>query len=199
MIVEGLLTTIGDEGQVNVAPMGPVVDGRLTHFVLRPFQPSTTFANLKRSRRAVFHITDDACLIARAAIGRIPTNLPMERLPDFDGYRLTQACRWYALEVDEIDDAQPRTTMPCRVVSQGFMREFIGFHRARHGLIEAAILATRVHLLKPSDIRRHWDILRTMVEKTGDAEHLEAFEQLEAYIRSSITSHAPAEVGRRKE
>ena len=61
-ILEGIVTTRNEDGTINVAPMGPVVDPaeapRITNLLLRPFQTSTTYANLARTRQGVFHVTD---------------------------------------------------------------------------------------------------------------------------------------------
>src|SRR6478752_2855462 len=59
MIIEGFLTTISADGTVNIAPMGPIVDEDWRRLLFRPFQSSQTFANLRRTGRGVFHVTDD--------------------------------------------------------------------------------------------------------------------------------------------
>jgi hypothetical protein len=38
MILEGIVTTQNSAGDINVAPMGPIVDESMESFVLRPFQ-----------------------------------------------------------------------------------------------------------------------------------------------------------------
>jgi hypothetical protein len=185
VIVEGILTTENKDGSSNLAPMGPITDAAMQRLVLRPFNTSTTFHNLKRTRRAVFHISDDACLIARASIGAV------ESLPQLDpilvdgspGFRMASACRWYGVRVDSIDESQPRTRMECTVVEHGTLRDFLGFQRARHALIELAILATRVHLIPRDQLARHLEILRPMVEKTGDPPEIATWELLEQFIR----------------
>lgn len=186
MIVEGLLTTVSPDGEPNLAPMGPVTDRSIQAMTLRPFPGSTTYENLRRHRRGVFHVTDDACLIAKAAIDAAQPLPPLKRLDSFDGYVLPSACRWYAVQVEAIDDSQTRCHMRCGVVAQGTLRDFIGFHRARHALIEIAILATRVHLLPPGDLRQQIEWLRPWVDKTGDAPEQEAFALVERYIRQRI-------------
>ncbi|MGE0378942.1 MAG: DUF447 domain-containing protein, partial [Planctomycetaceae bacterium] len=59
MILEGIVTTRSAAGVVNVAPMGPIVDEWMQTLLLRPFQTSTTYRNLKQSGCGVFHVTDD--------------------------------------------------------------------------------------------------------------------------------------------
>jgi hypothetical protein len=70
-LLEGIVTTLDDDGSPHIAPMGPIVDAELNWLLLRPYRTSNTFANLKRSRQGVLHVTDDVELLARAAVGRI--------------------------------------------------------------------------------------------------------------------------------
>jgi hypothetical protein len=193
LILEGILTTLNENGSVNVAPMGPIVDEDITRLVLRPFTSSTTYQNLKRTGEGVFHVTDDVELLAQAAVGQ-PTELP-KLLPAVQvrGMILESACRWYALRVESIDDSQERTTIVARVIDRGRLRDFFGFNRAKHAVIEAAILATRVHLLDHSFILAEFNRLRSPVEKTGGASEKRAFEFLLDFVRRQVTSAAGAE------
>ena len=71
MILEGIVTTIDDDGALNVAPMGPRIDDGMDRFVLRLFRSSRTFHNLEARREGVLHVTDDVLLFARAVIGKV--------------------------------------------------------------------------------------------------------------------------------
>jgi hypothetical protein len=70
MILEGIVTTLGPDGVVNVAPMGPRVDPTMTRLLLRPFRTAHTYQNLKQHGEGVFHVTDDVLLLARALLER---------------------------------------------------------------------------------------------------------------------------------
>src|ERR1700736_1704855 len=109
MILEGLVTTLNADGGANISPMGPIVDPQMRRLVLRPYQTSTTYVNLKRQGEGVFHVTDDVLLLAQAASGK--QNPPPMLLPAaaVRGVILADACRWYAFRVKSIDDSQPRT------------------------------------------------------------------------------------------
>src|SRR6516162_3956807 len=72
MILEGIVTTIAPTGEINIAPMGPRVDGAMEHFLLRPFPTSQTYRNLKAHGEGVLHVTDDVLVLAQAALGRTP-------------------------------------------------------------------------------------------------------------------------------
>ena len=71
MILEGIVTTISPEGELNIAPMGPVVDEAMSRLVLRPFRTSHTYRNLKHLGEGVFHVTDDVLMLAQGAIGTV--------------------------------------------------------------------------------------------------------------------------------
>jgi hypothetical protein len=186
VIVEGLLTTINADGSVNLAPMGPKWDPAGEQLLLRPYQTSTSFANLVRSRRGIFHITDDVELLARAAIARIAPPPPMTPLGPDLGWVLDDCCRWHAFRVDAIDDRQPRAEISVTIVDSGRRRDFLGFNRARHAVLEAAILATRVHLLPADEILAEFDRLLVPVQKTGDPPEARALEMLRQHVLAAI-------------
>jgi hypothetical protein len=186
MILEGIVTTINADGTVNISPMGPIVDAALTRLELRPFQTSTTFQNLRRTRQGVFHVTDDVELLARAAVSRLETPPRMIRSVRVDGWILADACRWHAFEIRELDESTERARLVAEVVDSGRIRDFFGFNRAKHAVVEAAILATRVHFLPQQEILADFARLNVLVEKTGGAQERRAFDFLDAYVRDAF-------------
>lgn len=182
MILEAVLTTIDAEGAVNVAPMGPHVTPDLAQFTLKPFVGSRTHANLVSSHRATIHVTDDCLLIARAVTGTL-TPLP-KTFPIREGHWqvLSNACRYFAVEVDNWEHDSLRPTAHCRVVESDHLRPFFGFNRAKHAVLEAAILATRTHLIARGEIEAELRRLEPLVEKTAGPAEEEAFELLKQYI-----------------
>jgi hypothetical protein len=179
-ILEGIVTTHNNDGTVNISPMGPIVDEQLTQFILRPYRTSTTYQNLKRTGQGVFHVTDDVQLFAQAALGQ------PDPLPALDGLILTEACRWYAFEIRAIDDSQDRTELVAQVTDQGRQRDFCGFCRAKHAVLEAAILATRVHLLPAEEIEMELARLESPVRKTASLKEQQAFDYLQASIATQL-------------
>ncbi len=106
MILEGIVTTLNVDGRANISPMGPIVDSCWFAGVPVRGQTSTTYANLKRTGQGVFHVTDDVLLLAQAAVGT-PDPMPsLAPATEVEGLILTDACRWYAFRVLEIDDRQ---------------------------------------------------------------------------------------------
>jgi hypothetical protein len=60
----------------------------------------------------------------------------------------------------------------------------MGFNRAKHAVLEAAILATRTHLLPPEQIRDEYARLQIIVDKTAGAREREAMAMLTQYVQS---------------
>jgi uncharacterized protein len=184
MILEGLITTTDDLGQMHLAPMGPTMAPGLRSFVLRPFPTSGTYQNLLRHGEGVLHITDDAALIAYAALGQLPA-LPAHRPAEsVQGFVLTDSCRYFEFRVANIDKTQERVKLLCEIVATRTLRDFFGFNRAKHAVLEAAILATRFHLLPPEEIATEFRKLRIIIEKTGAEAEFAAMRFLEAQLEA---------------
>jgi hypothetical protein len=171
---------------VNVAPMGPwVPDTAMTDwqaFVLRPYKTSQTYRNLREHPEGVFHITDDVLLLAQAAIG--PVTAQTAPALAVVGRRLADCCRFYEFRIDCFDDAEERTKLMARVVRQERIRDFVGFHRARHAVVEAAIAASRVGIIPTSQILADLQRLRPLVDKTAGPNERQAFELLVQFVQS---------------
>jgi len=190
MILEGVVTTLNDDGSVNISPMGPIVDSELDVFVFRPYQTSTTYKNLVRTGEGVFHITDEVDLIVRAAVGELDSTPPLAPAQTVAGCVLAGTCRYYEFRVESIDDSSERSTLVAKTTHSARLRDFVGYNRAQHAVLEAAILATRVHLLPEGDISAEMERLQVLVQKTGSRHEHAAFEYLRTYICQSQTVSA---------
>jgi len=188
MILEGLVTTADERGELHVAPMGPRVDGEhIRTLLLRPFQTSNTYRHLVRRGEGVFHVVDDVELIALAAIGQRPADWRATRAETVSGWILGGACRWYAFKVTDLIASEPRAEIRCEVVDRGRLKDFFGLNRAKHAVVEAAILATRVAFLPAAEIRAELERLRPLVDKTGGPIEHRAFERLSRFIDAACS------------
>src|SRR4051812_33561371 len=186
-LLEGIVTTLNEDRSPHIAPMGPIVDADFKHLLLRPFCTSQTYRNLKRTNQGVLHVTDDVELFAKAAVGQFEHVPPLLPAADIEGAILADACRWYEFRVRLIDDREERTEIVADVVAAGQRREFFGFNRAKHAVIEAAILATRIDFLNAEHICAEFERLKAPVEKTGGYEERRAFEFLKKYVADRIS------------
>jgi hypothetical protein len=177
VIIETLFSTLNEEGIPNFAPMG-VVWGE-QEVTVRPFRDTATFRNLLSARCGVANLTDDVLLFARAALETVdPPWCPARHI---EGAVLAEACSWRELEVIEVKGAcaDDRADIRCRVAGRGHRREFLGFSRARSAVIEAAIVATRLHLHRREDVEADLARYREVVARTGGEREHEAIAYLE--------------------
>ncbi|MCE9560715.1 MAG: DUF447 family protein [Planctomycetes bacterium] len=185
MILEGLVTTVNADGSPHLTPMGPRIADGFTRFTLRPFPSSTTYRNLVRHPQGVLHVTDDALLLAKAAIGAIdvfPKVRPPERI---SGFVLADSCRHFEFVVQSMDTTGERMSIEATVVHTATTRDFFGFNRAKHAVVEASILATRLHILPLAEVVADFKKLRVIVGKTGGPAEHAAMDLLEAKLREA--------------
>ena len=186
LVIEGILTTEHSDGSLHYAPMGPVIDPGFKRWTIKPFQSSTTFQNLKRNGRGIFHVTDDCYLLAAAAIGKkveLAANYVQE-----NGWILGDACHWFALKFSQFDESGPRAVAEGSVVAQNVQRPFFGWNRGKHAVLEAAILATRKSILPPEQIAAEWAYLVVRVQKTGGEQEFRAMKLLGEYLQLPLES-----------
>lgn len=186
ILLEGIVTSLDIDGESHISPMGPISDSEFSQLRLRPFQSSATYRNLRRTGEGIFHITDDVELIARSAIGTLDPTPSLVAATSVAGHILRDACRWYAFRVSAFDNSDERTEVLCDVVDQGRIRDFVGFNRAKHAVLEAAILATRCGILPDQEILTEFRRLLAPVSKTGSKAELRAFALLREYVHDKL-------------
>jgi hypothetical protein len=183
MIIETIVTTVGEDGAINTAPMGVEWDPSSDRgsIVLKPFLDTATYRNVTATQAAVVNLTDDVRVFARAAISNPqPPTVPAAVVR---GVVLADCCAWREVEVRSIDSTPPRSRIETAVVHSGTNRDFIGFNRAAAAVLEAAIYATRLHMLPRDFIESELSRLQVIVDKTAGAREFEAMTLLTEYIR----------------
>jgi hypothetical protein len=179
VIIESIVTTVDADGAVNCAPMG--VEWGDDAIVLKPFLETATYRNVVATGAAVVNLVDDVRVFARAAISNpVYPTVPAEVVT---GVVLADCCSWRELQARTIDSTPPRSRIETTVVHRGVRREFIGFNRARHAVLETAIYATRLHLLQREFIESELARLQVIVDKTAGPDEHEAMTLLSDYIR----------------
>jgi len=182
VIIESIVTTLGEDGRINCAPMG--VEWGDEVIVLKPFLETATYRNVTATRSAVVNLTDDVRLFAQAAISNpVYATVPASVVR---GVVLTDCCSWRELEVRTVDSTPPRSRIETSIVHRGFRRDFIGFNRAAHAVLETAIYATRLHLLEPAFVQNELARLQVIVDKTAGEREREAMALLSVHIQGAI-------------
>ncbi|HXV98024.1 MAG TPA: DUF447 domain-containing protein [Anaerolineae bacterium] len=182
MIIETILTTLDAEGQINCAPMG--VEWGEEIILIKPYQDTATYHNLVAVGAAVVNLTDNVLLFAEAAISNpVFATRPAVKI---QGVLLQDVCSWREVKVEQIEASQPRAIVTTRVVHRGVAREFLGFNRARHAVLEAAILATRTRFLPREHILVEFERLQVIVDKTAGPQEHEAMSLLTHYVQAEL-------------
>ena len=180
MIVETIVTTVAEDGTMNFAPMG--VEWGEDAIVLKPFLETATYRNVLATGTAVVNLTDDVRVFARAAISN--PQYPTVPAVVVRGVVLADCCSWRELQVRSIDSTPPRSRIDTTLAHRGSRREFVGFNRARHAVLEMAIHATRLHLLPRPFIESEMARLQVIVDKTAGPHELEAMTLLVEHVRA---------------
>ena len=170
MIRETIVTTLNPEGKMHIAPLGLIAEPLGDGWIIAPFRPSTTLDNLRATSHAVANFTDDVLVFAGCLTGRRdwPTR-PATRVP---GVVLDGALAHAELKVVQVEEDEQRPRFHCKLVFEASHAPFKGFNRAQNAVIEAAILASRLHMLPREKIEAELGYLQIAVEKTaGPREH----------------------------
>ena len=188
MIVETIVTSVAADGSVNCAPMG--VEWGDESIALKPFLDTVTYRNLTTTRTAIVNLTDDVRVFARAAISNpVYPTVPADVIR---GVVLADCCSWREVEVRAVESTPPRSRIETTVVHRGVKREFVGFNRARHAVLEAAIYATRLHMLPRTFIDSEFARLQVIVDKTAGPDEFEAMALLTDHVRAAPVAQDPA-------
>ena len=169
------MTTINPDGSVNCGAMG--VEWSAEEIVIKPFRGTRTLRNLRATGAAVVNLTDDMLLFSQAALA--DPHPPTHPATSVVGAVLDDACSWREVRVEAIEEGE-RARVETRVAGAGHRRDFLGFNRASHAVLEASILASRVRWL--GDVGEELERLQVLVDKTGGPREREAME----YVRSVV-------------
>ena len=180
-VIETVVTTLDDHGEPHFAAMGVVWDEPT--IVIRPYTNTRTFRYLRKRGEAVVNVTDDVLLFAKSALTH--ERLETEPAAHVQGVVLRDACHWREVEVSAIavpGESVARADVITRVVGGGTNRPFAGLCRAKHAVVEASILASRIRFLPLAEILDGIGRLEPLVEKTGGPGEREAFSFIRSYL-----------------
>ena len=184
MIRETIVTTVDAEGRVHIAPLGIIAEGE--RWILAPFRPSKTLDNLRAVPFAVANHTDDVRIYAGCLTGRRDwATVACEETP---APRLKDCLAHISLRVVDVGEDEMRPRFHCEVVRSVAHAPFAGFNRAQAAVIEAAILASRLHLLPRDKIEREIAALEIVVGKTAGPNEQTAWN----WLRGKFDAHFAA-------
>ncbi len=172
LIRECIVTTLSADGEPHLAPLGLIEDR--AHWIIAPFRPSTTLANLEATPIATASFTDEAEVFAGFVTGQ--RIWPLATIDEWRAPRLSCALAHAELEIVHSDDHDLRPRFFCKVRRIETHRPFLGMNRAKAAVLEAAILATRLAMLPPEKIQRELAYLAIAIEKTAGECEREAWD-----------------------
>jgi hypothetical protein len=175
MIIECIVSTIDEKGQPNFAPMGVIIKEKTVR--IRPYKTSHTYKNLKTTSQGVVNITDNALLFVKTVVSDpLLDSLPVKRV---QGYRLKDTCSFLEVVVTDFTEDEERGDFFCKIVNKEIVNEFMGFNRAKHALLELAIIVSRARMiLSMTEVASKIDDFRKVIIKTGGEKEKEAFQIL---------------------
>jgi uncharacterized protein len=184
MIRESIVTTVDAEGRVHITPLGLIEDGE--GMVIAPFRPSRTLDNLRVVPFAVASHTDDVRVFAGCLTGRRGwATAPCEESP---APRLADCLSHMSLRVVGVTEDELRPRFHCEIMRHVAHAPYRGFNRAQAAVIEAAILASRLHILPREKIDSEIAQLAIAIEKTAGPREQAAW----GWLREMIDAHYAA-------
>jgi uncharacterized protein len=182
MIRESIVITTDADNRPHIAPLGLIEEAG--GFIAAPFTPSRTLDNLRARPFLTASVTDDVRVFAGALTGR--RDWPVLAAAKIAGFYLQGAHSHRELEVAHVSEDGLRPRFHCRVVHEAAHAPAPGFNRAQAAVIEAAILASRLHMLPAEKIRAELDYLTIAISKTAGAREQEAWGWLTAKIQAHL-------------
>jgi len=171
LIIETVITTRSQAGEVHIAPLGLIREGE--QWVVAPFSPSRTLENLRENPHAVANHTTDVRIYAGCLTGR--RNFKVQRAQKIDGAVLQDALTHWELSVERVEEDAQRPRFYCDVVYRVAHGAWGGYNRAQAAVIEAAVLVSRLNMLPREKIESEIDYLSIAISKTAGPVEQEAW------------------------
>ena len=193
VIMETVVSTYGEDGKPNAAPMGVVMENA-HRIVIRPYTSSSTYKNLQSKKCAVVNVTSDPELFYRTAFkeanpeGNVPQEW-FEKAEIVDAPRLRKADALIEISVADVTSlGAEKVKVSCDVKLIKAARILPrAYCRALFATIEAIIHATRVKTFLASDQEKQALKLLETISVCRDAVNRVAPNSLYAETMADLT------------
>ena len=184
MIHEVIVTTINQDKQVHIAPMGiKFVDHANRECIqISPFKPSQTLDNLLVTKKATINFIDDVRVFAGIVTGRKKEWDLSPQLEDGVAH-LSNTNSYMSLEVSSVVEDELRPKIICNIHNSHNLRPFMGFNRAQFSVIELAVLSTRLGMIDDEKVKKEYEYLKIGIDKTGGEREKIAWSWIEDKIK----------------
>lgn len=186
MIIETILSSLNQDGAVNLAPMGVHIPDHILNLSevreisLSIYSGSQTFINLPATLEGVINITDDVSAFVETAL--FSTILPTVPSRLVRPPRLANARTIWEFAVTEFDASGEPAKVRGLIRHYEELAGYRGFCRAEWAVLEAVIAATRWQWMPHSKIEESWPLWKEIVEKTGGIRERKALNQVSKYF-----------------
>ena len=182
MIIETIVSTIDKNERVNFSPFG--IKKKNKQIFISPYIPSKTLINLEATKCAVVNYTDDTSFFVDCIIGN--KKFKKKKCKNFSGFFLEDCFGYEQVKVKKIIKNKLRPTFVCEIDKSFHIKNYEGHNRAKASIIEACILASRVHLLGKKKILNELNYLSIAVEKTAGSLEKKSWKKILNYINKKI-------------
>ena len=189
MILETIITSVDEQGNVHVTPFGIRMENNLV--VISPYKPSATLNNILATKCAVMNLTDDVRVFAAAFARRQAWEvLPTDHVL---GFRLANTLAHKELKLIKVEDHPLRPKLFLEVAHAEQHHAFQGFNRAQAAVVELSILASRLERLPKEKVMTERAYLQIAIDKTAGGRELEAWAWLVDKIDSFYAEQTNSE------
>lgn len=186
LILETIVTTLSPAGELHLVPFGLI--GEDDGYVLAPFRPSPTIANLEANPCFAASSPRDIRVIAGAVTGR--REWPTLPCTAIEGRRLADSFGHAEFAIAAVEAHETRPRFQGRMVHSAAHAPFIGYNRAQAAVLEAAILSTRLHMLEPDKVLTEMAYLAIAIGKTAGPREREAWGWIEDKVAAALGPEA---------
>ena len=187
MIHEVIVTTVNEDKQVHIAPMGIKFTDHAnqTCIQIAPFKPSQTLENLLNTKKATINFIDDVKVFAGIVTGK-KKEWDLSSQSENEVAHLSNTNSYMNLKVLSVVEDELRPKIICNIHNTQNLRPFMGFNRAQFSVIELAVLSTRLGMIDDDKVKKEYEYLKIGIDKTGGEREKLAWNWVEDKINSYL-------------
>lgn len=179
MILETIVSTRSENGELNFAPLGVrLLDNK--RIELTVYHSSHTYRNLEKNRSGVVNLLSDVLSFVKCALSdHIPEH--SMSVASYGGI-MKEADEAVEFTIDTVEAGEKKSLMSGPVLSLARLKTpRAGINRASGAVVEALIAVTRIGVLPDAQIEGTIKSSRNIVDKTGGPKEQESMSMIESY------------------
>ncbi len=179
MIIEAIVSTRSENGELNFAPVGVRFHDN-KRIELHVYHSSHTYRNLVANRSGVANLLSDVLPFVKVTLS---DHVPEHSMSGVSaGGVMESADEAVEFTIDTVEDQEIKSVMSGPVVSRVKLKSpTAGINRGRGAVIEALIVVTRIGLLPDDEIEETLKRCCKIVDKTGGPEERKSMSMIESH------------------